>query len=585
MYTYCDWYDFPQAVCTNAVKNMRLFHKKKVEKVSFDEILLDASNLPSFNVARLEGRMELPLRSRNIYIVGGVFMCIALIFLSQLFKLQIIQGAEFAEKSEQNKIETTLIVAERGIVYDRRDELVAWNEVDSTGQYAFPVRAYSDRRGIGQLIGYVSYPLKDTSGFYYRNEYLGRNGIEEAYESVLHGKNGKQIIEVNVYGDAISESAIEQAVPGGEMHLSLDAELSEIMYDLIATTTEQNGFRSGAGAIMDVETGEIIALTSFPSYDPEVLADGDDVSLIQSYNTDSRFPFLNKVIGGLYTPGSIVKPFVAYGALTEGVISPDKVIVSEGALTIPNPYDPSNPAIFRDWRPSLGAMTIKDALAYSSNVFLMTIGGGHGGQKGLGITKLNKYFSLFGIGTSTGISIAGEQTGVIPNPEWKKREYEGDDWRLGDTYLTSIGQFGFQATPLQMLRAYAALANGGELITPHVLKDQYGERVDLNLDQNALAVVHEGMRRAVIKEGGTARALDREDVEIAAKSGTAELGTSKAQVNSWIAGFYPYEKPKYAFILFMEYGPRTNTVGASRVMGSVFDWMAVNRPEYLTSHE
>jgi penicillin-binding protein 2 len=174
----------------------------------------------------------------------------------------------------------------------------------------------------------------------------------------------------------------------------------------------------------------------------------------------------------------------------------------------------------------------------------------------------------------------GEEEGVIPDPVWKEKVFK-DDWRLGDTYLTSIGQYAMQATPLQMLRAYAALANGGYLVTPHILKDAQGERLNLNLKQDALGIVRDGMRRTVIQEGGTARALDRKDVEIGAKSGTAELGTSKAMVNSWIAGFFPYEKPKYAFILMMEYGPRANTVGASRVMANVFDWMAINRPEYF----
>ena len=559
---------------------MRFLRKRKKPEISFDEILLDASNLPSFNTGRMEGRMELPLSERSILVVGGIFCCVALLFFAQLFKLQILEGATLAQKSEQNRLETGLIVAERGVVFDRRGELVAWNEIDTTEQYDFPVRAYTDRRGIGQLIGYVSYPQKDTSGFYFRTEYLGRNGIEEAYEEILHGKNGKQLVEVNVYGEVISESAVEPAEPGREIHLSIDTELSEVMYDLIATTTEKNGFRSGAGAIIDVHTGEILALTSFPSYDPEVLADGDDVELIQSYTDDERFPFLNKVIGGVYTPGSIVKPIVVYGALAENIISPNKVIVSTGALTIPNPYDPSNPAIFRDWRASLGAMTIRDAIAYSSNVFLMTIGGGYGDQKGLGITKLNHYFKLFGLGSTTGITIAGEQEGLVPSPQWKREVFE-DDWRLGDTYLSSIGQFGFQTTPLQMLRAYAALANGGSLVTPHVILGEQGEVKNLTLDQEDLRVVQEGMRRAVIQNGGTARSLERADVEVAAKSGTAELGASKAQVNSWIAGYFPYEKPKYAFILFMEYGPRSNTVGAGSVMGKVFNWMAEHRKEYF----
>ena len=559
---------------------MRFFRKTKKQDIAFDEILLDSSNLPSFNTGRMEGRIELPLSEKSIYGVGVIFVSIVLIFSIQLFKLQVIQGATLAEKSEHNRLEAGLIVAERGVVYDRRGELVAWNELDVSDQYDFPVRAYTDRRGLGQLIGYVSYPQKDTSGFYFRTDYLGRNGIEATYDDLLHGKNGKQLVEVNVHGEIIAENAVDPAVSGSEIHLSIDAELSEVMHDLIATTTTRNGFRSGAGAIMDVHTGEIIAISSFPSYDPEVLADGDDVGLIKSYNDDIRFPFLNKVIGGVYTPGSIVKPFVAYAALAENIIDPKKVIVSSGSITIPNPYDPSNPAIFRDWSSTLGAMTMWDAIAYSSNVYMMTIGGGYGDQKGVGITKLVEYFKMFGLGSTTGMSLGGEKEGLVPTPEWKMSHFN-DDWRLGDTYLTSIGQYGFQITPIQMLRAYSALANGGTLVTPHVIQGEQGDTQGLDLYPEDLKVVTEGMRRTVIQNGGTARALERKDVAIAAKSGTAELGTSKAHVNSWVAGFFPYEKPKYAFILLMEYGPRSNTVGAGSVMGKVFDWMGEYRKEYF----
>ena len=558
---------------------MALFRKRKKPEISFDEILLDSSNLPAFNTGRMEGRMELALEKRNVYMVGGVFACIAVLFLLQLGKLQVIEGAEFREMSENNRIESSLIIAERGIVYDRRGELVAWNERDATGAYDFPVRAYTDRRGLGQLVGYVSYPKKDRAGFYFRTEYLGRNGVEGAYDNTLKGENGKQLVEVNVYGEKISESAVESPVAGSEITLSIDAELSEIMHDLIATTTKANGFRSGAGAIMDVETGEILALSSYPSYDPEVLADGDDAELIESYNTDERFPFLNKVIGGMYTPGSIVKPFVAYGALKENIIDPAKIIVSNGSLTVPNPYDPANPTVFNDWR-AHGAMTMRDAIAYSSNVYFFIIGGGFEDQRGLGITNLKKYFNLFGLGKEIGIYLGSEEVGTVPDPVWKKEAF-GDDWRLGDTYLTAIGQFGFQVTPLQILRAYAGIANSGTLVTPTVVMGEKGKTVPLNLDQNDLKIVTEGMRRTVVQDGGTARALERKDVEIAAKSGTAELGASKASVNSWIAGYFPYEKPRYAFVLLMEYGPRSNTVGAGSVMGKVFDWMAEHRKEYF----
>ena len=558
---------------------MRLFKKQKKTELAFDEILLDASNLPSFNMNRMEGRMELPLSQRGIYAVAGVFFLIACIFSFQLFKLQVIEGAELAALSKENSLTEALIIAERGAIYDRNGEMLAWNEFDDDKDWGFPLRAYTDREGLGQLIGYVSYPKKDSAGFYYRTEYLGRSGAEEAYHDVLEGENGKRLVEVNALGNIISEGVVAQARPGEEVLLSVDAELTEFMYNTIATNTAMLDFRSGGGAIMDVETGELIAMTSFPSYDPEVLSDGDDVAAINALNNDDRFPFLNKIIGGVYTPGSIVKPFVAYGALAEDVIDPMKVIVSNGSIVVPNPYNPANPSVFNDWR-AHGRMTMRDAIAYSSNVYFYTIGGGFGDQPGLGITRLNKYFRLFGLGEKTGIDLGGEVEGTVPNPEWKREVFD-DDWRLGDTYFTAIGQYGFLATPLQMLRAYAALANGGQLIDPHTSKGKKGDSIDLDLNADDLKVVTEGMRQTVIQDGGTARAFQRDDVKIAAKSGTAELDASNSYVNSWIAGFFPYEEPKYAFILFMERGPYENTLGAGRVMGWVFDWMAENRPQYF----
>jgi penicillin-binding protein 2 len=557
-----------------------LWRKRKKNEVSFDEILLDASNLPSFNQGRMEGRIELPITKRNVALVGFLFAFVACLFLYKLFMLQVVQGAYYKDISENNTVDTTTIIAERGVIYDRKGELIAWNEDDKSDKYSFPMRAYTNRKGLGQLTGYVSYPLKDKKGFYYRTEYLGRNGVEGAYDTELRGKNGEKIVETNAHGDIVGEHEIEPPVAGKAINLSIDAELSEAMYDVIATATAKAGFRSGAVAIMDIHTGEILGMTSFPSYDPEVMADGDDVALIESYNNDTRFPFLNKVLGGVYTPGSIVKPFMAYAALAEKIIDPNKVIVSNGSLMLPNPYDPLHPTKFVDWR-AHGAMTMREAIAFSSNVYFYIIGGGFGDQKGLGITKIKEYMSLFGLGQKTGIALSGEQEGTVPDPAWKKEVFE-DDWRLGDTYHTSIGQFGFQTTPLQMLRAYGALANGGQLFVPHVEKGVVGTSTDLHLDASYLKIVREGMRKTVNFPGGTARPLERSDVAIAAKSGTAELGANNAFVNSWAAGYFPYEDPQYAFILMMDKAPRSNALGATRVMGEVVEWMSKHTPEYLS---
>lgn len=548
-------------------------------EVAFEEILLDASNLPSFNRGRLEGKMELPITRRNVAVVAFIFLLVAVGFLGKLFSLQIIHGADFREVSENNSIDRSTIIAERGVIYDRDGDLIAWNEPDTTGQYTFPVRAYTDRNGLGQIIGYVSYPLKDKFGVYYRTEYVGRNGVEGAFNTELSGVNGQQLVETNAHSEVIAEHIVEPAVPGKELTLSIDAKLSEAMYDIIASSTIKAGFRSGAAVIMDVATGEIIAMTSFPSYDPEVMADGDDITLIDSYNHDDRFPFLNKVFAGAYTPGSIMKPFLAYAALQEKIIDPMKVIVSNGSITIPNPYDPEHPTRFNDWR-AQGPMTMREAIAFSSNVYFYYISGGYADQKGLGIKLMDQYYDYFQFGTTTGIALANEQAGIVPTPAWKEKEF-GEAWRLGNTYQTSIGQFGWQVTPLQMVVAYSALANGGRFFTPHLIKDAAPTYVDKPLNKESLKVIYEGMRMTTNYPGGTARSLEKPYVEIAAKSGTAEIGAGNQFVNSWAAGFWPYKEPKYAFILMMDQAPRSNALGATKIMGQVFDWMSVNTPSYL----
>jgi penicillin-binding protein 2 len=558
---------------------MRWFRKKKHNTIEVEEVLLDSSNIASFNLARMEGKRELPIPARSVYVVGITSLLIGAFFFSKIFSLQVTQGAELRQIAESNSVSEAVIIAERGVVYDRNGEMVVWNDVDERGIHDFPIRAYTDRLGLGQVLGYVSYPKKDSRGFYFRTEYLGRSGVEAAYDEQLRGQNGSKIVVVDALQKIVGEHAISSGQVGQAITLSIDAGLSEAMYQIISTSSAQAGFRSGAGAIMDIYTGELIAMTSFPTYDPEVMADGHEVDIIEGYNNDDRLPFLNKVISGAYTPGSIVKPFVAYGALAEKIIDPNKVIVSTGEIVVPNPYNPSNPARFTDWR-AHGAMTMREAIAFSSNVYFYTIGGGYGDQKGLGITKMAEYYRLFGLGSSTGITIAPEQSGVVPDPAWKQEVFQ-DDWRLGDTYFTAIGQFGFLTTPIQMLRAYGALASGGLLVAPHVIKGQQGAVVDLNLNQDYIQIIHEGMRKTVNYPGGTARALERSDVAIAAKSGTAEVGAGNAYVNSWAAGFFPYEEPRYAFILMMDKAPRSNALGAARIMGDVVKWMSENRPGYL----
>ncbi len=548
---------------------------RKKKTIDVEQIFMDASNLPEFNRGRLEGRLEQPLTRFRVFGVGVLFTLIALVFLGQLIQLQVVSGAAYAKRSVNNHLDRNIIFAERAVIFDRTGERLAWN-AESDDASDFAERVYTDRRGLGQLLGYVNYPKKDKAGYYFRTDYTGRGGVEESFGDVLHGTNGEQLLEVDAFGETISEHVVHAPEPGTPISLTIDAKLSEALYDQIATSATKVGFRSGAGVIMDVETGEIVALASYPAFDPEVMTRGSAEELA-AYNADDRLPFLNKIVAGIYTPGSVVKPFMALAALGEGIISPEKEILSTGSLILPNKYNPSQPSVFMDWR-AHGYVDMRHAISVSSNVYFYYVGGGFGDQPGLGITKIYDYMHRFGFDTKTGIALPGESVGVIPNPVWKKEVFD-DDWRLGDTYHTSIGQFGFQVTPIEMLRAYAAIANGGTLLRPLIVKGeaQLAEKIDINPQH--LKIIHEGMRLSATE--GTARALNRPDIHFGGKTGTAELGSRKEFVNSWVVGFYPYEKPKYAFVLLMERGPRANLFGASPIFSQFVGWMIAHMPEYV----
>ena len=269
---------------------------------------------------------------------------------------------------------------------------------------------------------------------------------------------------------------------------------------------------------------------------------------------------------------------MAAAALTEGTITPETVVHSTGKLIIPNPYFPDQPTVYSDWGvPAHGDNEVTRALAISSNVFFLSVGGGANGITGLGIERIEKYARMFGFGAFAGLPLSEEVTGTIPSPTWKKETFDSE-WRLGDTYLTSIGQYGFQVSPMQVARAVGAVASGS-LVTPTLIHTQAGTKSALPISEKTLALVRKGMRRSVLE--GTAGGLNVPYVAVGAKTGTAELGVSKANVNSWVTGFFPYEKPRYAFVVLMERGPRSNTIGGVFVMRGLLDFMHQNTPEYF----
>jgi penicillin-binding protein 2 len=226
---------------------------------------------------------------------------------------------------------------------------------------------------------------------------------------------------------------------------------------------------------------------------------------------------------------------------------------------------------------------MREAIAVSSNIYFYQVGGGFEDQPGLGIDNIVDYSKAFGLSTKTGIKGLREASGVIPTPAWKEANFADGTWRLGDTYNTAIGQYGYQITPLQITRGIAGIASSGRLPTPTLRKNDTAESepVGMDIDSTAYRVVQQGMRRAVTSEQGTAHNLDVDYTGVAAKTGTAELGGDKSGVNSWITGYFPYQDPEYAFTVVMEEGPRSNVVGGLYVMRQLLDWMERENIEYL----
>jgi penicillin-binding protein 2 len=557
-----------------------MFKKKRhiSTEIAPEDIFLDSENLPDFDAHQFEGRIEKPISKKTIFYTGLFFFLIGISFMGRAWILQIKNGEAYAKRSEDNRLLHTVIFADRGIIKDRNGINLAWN-IPPHAEGDFARRQYIEKPGMNNLLGFIKYPSKDKNGNFYKEDISGHDGVEEFFNAELSGKNGLKMVETDALGEIESQSAIQKPEHGAELVLSIDSRINSVMQEKIRASSALSGFQGGAGVMMDIETGEVIAMTTFPEYNSQVLSEGSDRKTINQYINDPNNSFLDRTISGLYTPGSIMKPFIALGVLNDNVITPEKKILSTGSISIPNPYFPDKKTVFRDWRAN-GWTDVREAIAVSSDVYFYAVGGGYQDQRGLGILNIDRYVSMFGFGKHINSPFFAGKSGVIPSPEWKKKNFNGDAWRVGDTYNTSIGQFGFQVTPIQAVRAVAAIANGGTLINPVIKKGEKGDMEKINgISPEYFQIVREGMRMAVTE--GTMTSLNFSNVKVAGKTGTAELGASKKYINSWAIGFFPYDKPKYAFALVLEKGPAEYKEGAQAVMRNLLIEMASSTPEYL----
>ena len=455
-------------------------------------------------------------------------------------------------------------------------------------------RQYLDGELLAHVIGYTGPVDKndvENNNSLSFNDVVGKSGLEAYYDKELRGIDGETISYRNVKGEIIDNKLLENATPGHQLYSTIDSEFQTYFFQRLKQALNYLGSPSGVGIALNPQNGEVLALFSLPSFDSNQIA-GEVL-------TNQYKPFFNRAISGAYSPGSTIKPLVAFAALAENVITPEKEIFSPGYLEIPNPYYPDQPSRFLDWRPN-GWVNLYSAIARSCNVYFYAVGGGlpqsqlsltrdYQTINGLGIDRLKEYWQKFGLGQKTGIDLSSENSGFLPDVQTKEKK--GETWRIGDTYNVSIGQGDLLVTPLQLINYIAAIANGGKIYQPFVIKKimtEDGKTIketnpkvvaDYSANSGIIKEVQRGMIDAVSKSYGTAYLLADLPVSVAAKTGTAQI-QSNTKINAFFVGYAPVNPPaggpQIAVLVLVENAVE-GSLNAVPVAKDVLNWYYYNR--------
>jgi penicillin-binding protein 2 len=465
------------------------------------------------------------------------------------------------------------------------------------------VRHYPDGELIAHAIGYVgalsTADLQRLDGAAYAGtSHTGKTGVEHFNEDLLHGDVGFQQVVTNAlgrqvpvetrdYADAIPER--ESPVPGANLYLSLDLDLQRV-------ATEQMAGRRGAVVAIDPNSGEILALISAPSFDPNAFATGMSPSEYNALQNNDDRPLFNRAVRGSYPPGSTIKPMLSLAALEVGATNLTRRTVCIGFYSLPG-----SSHRYRDWRPEgHGEVDLHDAIEQSCDVYFYEI------SRDIGIDNMHRYLRQFGLGSNTGLDMAGEADGLVPSRDWKRRAFsERADqvWFPGETIIASIGQGYMLATPLQLANAAATLAAGGSRFKPHLVaafEDPLTGRRTLiapeplpavEIDdefywQNVIGAMHDVMQSPT----GTARASGLgAPYEMAGKSGTAQVFTvaqedeydeeeidERLRDHALFISFAPLDDPQIAVAVVIENGSSGSRVAAPIARAMMDQYLGYN---------
>lgn len=433
---------------------------------------------------------------------------------------------------------------------------------------AIPTREYEYKNILSHILGYTGKvsqeELDKDKQKYSMTDFTGKNGLELAYEEYLQGKKGARKVEVDSTGILQRELETLDPISGNDLITTLNLDLQKKTYEVLEAkikeiSKDKDYIKHGAVIVMNPQDGGIISMVNYPSYDNNQFSKGIKQEDYEKLLNNEEKPMLNRSVSGIYPSGSIIKPVIAVAGLDKGVVNEGTSINDPGEIKI-------GEWSFPDWK-NHGMVDIKKAIAESCNTFFYAIGGGWENIPGLGVEGIDEYLEKFGFGKTTNIELTGEEAGTIPTAKWKE-EIKGESWYLGDTYHLAIGQGDFLTTPLQMVNAISAIANGGKLYKPHFVSsvlDKDGNTIkeyakellsDKLINNNSsIDIVREGMKQAVESGSGSARQLQDLPVSSAGKTGTAQFDASDMKkTHSWFVAFAPYDNPEVAIVVLVEKG-------------------------------
>jgi len=518
-------------------------------------------------------------------------LCLVLFFIIflRLFHLQIVQGTTNRVLADGNRIQVKIIHAPRGVIFDRNGKILAANfpafrlasNLADKHKYKFVtreealewevkddpragdlevdnVRTYPMGERFAHVIGFmgeISEEQLSSSNFkdYHPGDAVGQIGIEAQYEKVLRGIDGGEIVEVDSTGRKLRTLRHQAPIPGQNIYLSIDASLQETLFKLMKEALSKSNSCCGAAVAENPGNGQILALVSLPSFDPNIFAQNENDSTINEILSRASAPILNRVIGGTYPPGSTFKIISALAALSSGKVTKDTTIQDRGVIYL-GPYKFTN-WYFNQYGKLEGAVNLVKALERSNDTYFYEI------SQIIGVDAIADWAKKLHLGGKLDIDLPGEEEGLIPDNAWKEKTYD-TPWYPGDTLHMAIGQGFVLTTPLQILGITSYIATGGILYKPELLLNIRPEILASNLlSTKDIRLIKEGME-LVPKGRGTAWPFFTFPIPTAGKTGTAEYGDPKNKTHAWYTSFAPTDNPKIALTVLVEGGGEGSSVAA-----------------------